>query len=223
MSETVYRYLAQFIGRYRVKHTFQLDEFGVERVVDDVQYLQDWMHSSYGETTDPADNRGTIEVIRTFQQLITSPPENLVLCYVSRLRVHGGRLYLHMYDLVRFCLKIREDVDRSTRKHTLATCAEAAEQAKSLFRHVDDGWGAVMIRALAPEVGTRHCTGTPWSLERARLIPAVVTFVTSFMSDAGPPSSKASAVQPEPSAGVTLLDDHVLHESAQNATQNSTH
>src|SRR3546814_7800781 len=83
---------SDLIGRYRVKHTFQLDEFVVERVVDDVQYLQDWMHISYGETTDPADNRGTIEVIRTFQQLITSPPENLVLCYVSRLRVQARKI-----------------------------------------------------------------------------------------------------------------------------------
>src|SRR3546814_12563664 len=50
MSETAYRYLAQLIGRYRVKHTFQLDEFGVARVVDDGHYLRGWMPSSYGET-----------------------------------------------------------------------------------------------------------------------------------------------------------------------------
>ena len=121
---------------------------------------------------------GIFKAIRVF--LVMPLAEGLNLFSDMYVAVAGGHpsLLLHLYDLLRYCLKLRADVPRSD----CTTVLVVVQEFMTITRTASCAGGAPsppvpaaakVLLDLFPRAGQYHVTGEPWSLEVGEKVDAL--------------------------------------------------
>lgn len=113
-------------------------------------------------------------LIKTFRLFLMSDTENLLLCFAEAMQQFGYLVSPHLYDLIRFSLKIRKDISESARHRVLALSAEFINQMSSnplealspIFLMNPRLSGPDILSELMPHAGSMHCTGKKFSYEK---------------------------------------------------------
>lgn len=189
-------YLRKIMCKYTSNKKFRFSEEGVLQIASDLQAIQQWIISidsacvPYGDTdthiSATVDMRMLLKFLRVF---ITSAENDLLLCFTEAIQHFGMASSLYLYDMLRLCLKLREDLKKKNRKYILGLCTEFIEKLSAATIERFGPLSSPPRRLSGPEVlaelfskaGTYHCTGKKWSLtylaepelERMRIVELV--------------------------------------------------
>jgi hypothetical protein len=198
----VVTYLKHIIDTYFNDKKFKLSEEGVQQVASDLQQIISWVDDKHGSLipggVNLSDFTGLNDVsmlLRNTRMLLMSDEENLLLCFSESVQHFGHNSIVHIYDLARLVLKVREDLTLKQRKHMLAVFSFYVAQfhitTTEIFEPLGNPHhrlsGPVILSELFPLAGKVHCTGTKWHFEQlpksqARLKFDVMTLVTDAVT-----------------------------------------
>jgi hypothetical protein len=90
------------------------------------------------------------------------PVSETLTMYSEALLVSHPSVALHLYDVLRYCLKLRPDLSPSEYKPALATCHEYMRQhegASVVASPLPLTQAVELLKELLPKAGVLHCTG----------------------------------------------------------------
>jgi len=198
----VVTYMKKIIDTYFNDKKFKLSEEGVLQVASDLQQIISWVDNKHAALTpagvNTSDFTGLNDVsmlLRNTRMLLMSDEDNLLLCFSESIQHFGHNSIIHIYDLSRLILKVREDMSLKQRKHMLAVFSYYVEQFKNATTEVFEPLGnphprlsgPAILSELFPLAGEVHCTGTKWHYEQlpktyARMKFDIMTLVTDAVS-----------------------------------------
>ena len=198
----VVTYMKKTIDTYFNDKKFKLSEEGVLQVASDLQQIISWVDNRHAALTPPGVNTSDFTglndvsmLLRSTRMLLMSDEDNLLLCFSESIQHFGHKSIIHMYDLSRLILKVREDMSLKQRKHMLAVFSYYVEQFTSTTTEVFEPLGKphprlsgpAILSELFPLAGEIHCTGTKWHYEQlpksyTKVKFDIMTLVTDAMS-----------------------------------------
>mmetsp|Transcript_17609 Transcript_17609/g.29507 ORF Transcript_17609/g.29507 Transcript_17609/m.29507 type:complete len:876 (-) Transcript_17609:106-2733(-) len=178
----VYSYVKGLCDRYKNDKKFMLSEEGSQQLAADLQTVMSWVDEQNVKLIPPtvknkSEYKGCNDLtmlLRNIRMFVTSDESSLLFCLSEAIQHFGTASSLHLYDLARLCLKIRDDVSNSTRKHVLGLFSTYVDQLQRasleeygpLSKSHPRLSGPELLADLFPRVGVYHCSGKKWSLEK---------------------------------------------------------
>ena len=198
----VITYMKKIIDTYFNDKKFKLSEDGVQQVASDLQHVISWVDDKHSSLIPPGVNKSDFTglndvsmLLRNTRMLLMSDEDNLLLCFSESIQHFGHKSIIHLYDLSRLILKVREDMSLKQRKHMLAVFSYYVEQFQTTSTEIFEPLGnphprlagSAILAELFPLAGEIHCTGTKWHYEQlarnqARLKFEIMTLVTDAVS-----------------------------------------
>jgi hypothetical protein len=178
----VYSYIKGLCDRYKNDKKFILSENGSQQLASDLHSIMTWVDTQNVKLIPPtiknkSEYKGCNDLtmlLRNIRMFVTSDESSLLFCLSEAIQHFGTASSLHIYDLARLCLKIRDDMSNSTRKYVLGLFSTYVEQLQRasleefgpLSKSHPRLSGPALLSDLFPRVGSLHCSGKKWSLEK---------------------------------------------------------
>ena len=177
----VYSYVKGLCDRYKYDKKFMLSEGGCRQLASDLQAISSWIDAQNVNLIPTSIKNKSVYkgcndltmLLRNIRMFSTSDVSSLLFCFSEAMQHFGTGSALQLYDLARLCLKIRSDVSNSDRKRVLSLYSVYVEQLQNYFfmfgplsKSHPRLSGPELLKDLFPNVGTYHCSGKKWSLEK---------------------------------------------------------
>jgi len=190
---TVAKYLMVLMSRYREDKKIRLSKDGIDQIIADLNSIQMFVTSSASAGADKMAFYDETVITSQVRCFIKFEISQILTAFAGTIGACGAPYGLHLYDLLRLCLKLRVDISPRDRRRILSYCTKFLSDLDRVL--VDEATFVVIPKGkfiarnilddLFPEVGIRHCTGKKWSLEAPdiHMDEDVLLEITSLVSD----------------------------------------
>jgi hypothetical protein len=178
---TMYMQRLFFLHKHRKEVVLAMTEKGVTQLGRDWRLIHTWIN----EHTQVDECLAEKALCRTlYEGFLVCLESDALRVFAEAVRVFGTNYEQALYDLFRMMLKFRHNITNKNRKVILSLCNEFLLQLHNATQTDPQlVQGEIpqtdILDALFPHVGTDHCTGTRWKVEK--LIDPVTSRLTITM------------------------------------------